>query len=80
MEVASRSTDLSVHLRQYLEGARATGVLTGDGQVLAGDQIVLAAGSYASPAPLMRSGIGDPADMSRMGSMLTLSSLGSAPS
>jgi len=53
--------------RVVFEGARAAGVLTGDGQVLAGDQIVLAAGSYASPAILMRSGIGQPAEMSRIG-------------
>lgn len=35
--------------------------------MLAGDHIVLAAGSYASPAILMRSGIGRPAAMSRLG-------------
>ena len=53
--------------RVVFEGARATGVLTSDGQVLTGDQIVLAAGSYASPAILMRSGIGPPAELSRSG-------------
>lgn len=53
--------------RVVFEGTRATGVLTGDGQVLTGDQIVVAAGSYASPAILMRSGIGQPDELSRIG-------------
>ena len=42
-------------------GDRATGVRLVDGEVLAADQVVLAAGAYASPAVLLRSGIG-PAD------------------
>jgi choline dehydrogenase len=54
-------------VRIVFDGPRAVGVLTGGGQVLAGDEIVLAAGSYASPAILLRSGIGDPTELSRIG-------------
>jgi choline dehydrogenase len=43
------------------EGARATGVRTLDGAVIEAGWVVLCAGTYGSPAILMRSGVG-PAD------------------
>ena len=47
--------------RVRLEGGRAIGVELADGTVILADTVVLAAGTYGSPAILMRSGIG-PAD------------------
>jgi choline dehydrogenase len=48
--------------RVLFEGRRAVGVaLAGSGETLEGDAVILAAGSYGSPALLMRSGVG-PAD------------------
>ena len=44
-----------------LEHGRATGVRLLDGEAIRADRVVLAAGTYGSPAILMRSGIG-PAD------------------
>jgi choline dehydrogenase len=44
--------------RILIERDRATGVRSTDGQVHRADEIVLAAGSYGSPAILLRSGIG----------------------
>ena len=44
-----------------LEGKRATGVRLSDGSTIRADRVVLAAGTYGSPAILLRSGIG-PAD------------------
>jgi choline dehydrogenase len=41
-----------------LSGATARGVRLADGELVEGDAVVLAAGSYSSPAVLMRSGIG----------------------
>lgn len=49
------------------EGTRAVGVRLASGEVLHGDEIVLSAGAIASPAILIRSGIG-PADvLARLG-------------
>jgi len=44
--------------RVELVGGRAGGVRFADGEVVDANRVVLAAGSYASPAILMRSGIG----------------------
>jgi choline dehydrogenase len=44
--------------RVVYERGRATGVVGIDGRVYSGDQIVLCAGAYGSPAILQRSGIG----------------------
>jgi len=41
-----------------LSGSRACGIRLAGGEVVAGDGVVLAAGSYGSPAILLRSGIG----------------------
>lgn len=39
-------------------GARATGVRLANGEVIGADRVVLSAGTYGSPAILMRSGVG----------------------
>jgi len=57
LRIRSRTRVDRVLLRQ----GRATGVRTEAGQVLAGDEVILAAGAVHSPALLLRSGIG-PAD------------------
>jgi choline dehydrogenase len=44
--------------RVLLDGHRAAGVVTTSGQTFVGSEVLLAAGAYASPAILMRSGIG----------------------
>jgi choline dehydrogenase len=44
--------------RVVWEGRRAVGVRLSNGNVIAGGQVVLCAGTYGSPAILMRSGIG----------------------
>jgi len=49
------------------EGARAVGVRLVDGSVVRGRRIVLCAGTYGSPAILMRSGIGPAAHLQSVG-------------
>lgn len=44
--------------RVILENKRATGVVLATGEVLSGAQVILCAGTFGSPAILMRSGIG----------------------
>jgi len=44
--------------RVRLEGDRATGVVLADGREIAAQRVVVTAGSYGSPAILLRSGIG----------------------
>ena len=44
--------------RVELRGTTVQGIRTFDGEIVHGDAVVVAAGSYASPAILMRSGIG----------------------
>jgi choline dehydrogenase len=46
---------------------RADGVRLVDGEVLRAEQVVVAAGAYASPIVLLRSGIGAPDELSRLG-------------
>lgn len=50
-----------------LEGERATGIELADGTRIAADTVVLAAGTYGSPAILLRSGIGPAADVRAAG-------------
>jgi choline dehydrogenase len=47
--------------RVLIEDGRATGVVLGDGRVVRAGRVIVAAGTYCSPAILLRSGIG-PAD------------------
>ena len=53
--------------RVVFDQARATGVVSADGVVYHAREIVLSAGVYASPAILLRSGIGPGADLSALG-------------
>ena len=47
--------------RVLFDGTRAVAIQTATGDIVSGDEIILAGGSYSSPAILMRSGVG-PAD------------------
>lgn len=49
--------------RIEFDAGRARGVRLVGGEQIAGDLVVLAAGTYASPAILLRSGIGPPSDL-----------------
>jgi choline dehydrogenase len=53
--------------RIELQGSRATGVRLADGSTIAADRVVLCAGTYASPAILMRSGIGPAGHLRSLG-------------
>jgi choline dehydrogenase len=53
--------------RVLLEGRSAVGVRVADGTEYRGREVVLCAGSYGSPAILLRSGIGPAAQASRLG-------------
>ncbi len=53
--------------RVVFEGARATGIVLATGEVVEGGLIVVAAGAYASPAILLRSGIGPADEVQRLG-------------
>jgi choline dehydrogenase len=53
--------------RVLVEGRRATGVVTADGRRFDADTVILAAGTYFSPAILCRSGIGPEAELRRLG-------------
>lgn len=48
-------------------GTRATGVRLLDGTLIEADRVVLAAGAYASPSILIRSGIGPAGELERLG-------------
>jgi len=52
--------------RILLSGRRATGVRLAGAEVVSADRVVLAAGSYASPAILLRSGIGPAGQLSEL--------------
>jgi choline dehydrogenase len=53
--------------RLRLEGGRATGVITADGEVLTAAEIIVCCGAVQSPALLLRSGIGPAADLRAAG-------------
>ncbi|HEX3629804.1 MAG TPA: FAD-dependent oxidoreductase, partial [Candidatus Dormibacteraeota bacterium] len=50
-----------------MEGTRATGVRLHDGSLIEASRVVLCAGTYGSPAILMRSGIGPPEELQQVG-------------
>jgi len=52
--------------RVECSGTRATGIRLVDGTLIEGDRVVLAAGTYASPMILARSGIGPAAELQRL--------------
>lgn len=53
--------------RIEIDADRATGVRLADGQRLRADLVVLAAGAYASPTVLLRSGIGPASELRELG-------------
>ena len=53
--------------RVLLDRGRATGVATASGAEIPAGEVILSAGSYASPAILLRSGIGPAADLANLG-------------
>jgi choline dehydrogenase len=57
--------------RVIVENGRATGLQTGDGEVIQGETIILSAGAYGSPAILLRSGIGPVAHLREFGIAVT---------
>jgi choline dehydrogenase len=50
-----------------ISGGQATGVRLHSGDTIAAGQVILAGGTYASPALLLRSGIGPPDDLRELG-------------
>ena len=53
--------------RVLFDGRRATGVVTASGAEIRAGEVILSAGSYASPAILLRSGVGPAADLAELG-------------
>lgn len=53
--------------RVRFHGDRATGVVLVGGDAIDGDEVVLCAGAYGSPAVLLRSGVGPGADLQALG-------------
>jgi choline dehydrogenase len=53
--------------RVRLSGGRPSGVVLAGGEMIPSDRVVLAAGAYASPAILMRSGIGPATQLRALG-------------
>jgi choline dehydrogenase len=53
--------------RVLFDGRRAVGVVTAGGHEIHGGEVILAAGTYGSPAILLRSGIGPGADLATLG-------------
>jgi choline dehydrogenase len=53
--------------RVVFDQRRAVGVVTADGADIAADEVILCAGTYASPAILLRSGVGPAADLGALG-------------
>jgi choline dehydrogenase len=53
--------------RVRFDDRRATGVVTASGEEIPAGEVILCAGSYASPAILLRSGVGRAADLANFG-------------
>ena len=53
--------------RVLFDGTTATGVRAADGAVYRGGEVILSAGTYGSPAILLRSGVGPAADLTALG-------------
>lgn len=53
--------------RVLFSGTNATGVLTADGTVHRAQEVILSAGTYGSPAILLRSGVGPAGDLTALG-------------
>jgi choline dehydrogenase len=53
--------------RILFDGRRATGVVTASGDEVRAGEVILAGGSYGSPAILLRSGVGPAADLAQLG-------------
>lgn len=53
--------------RVVVQNGHAVGVQTSNGRIVGGDEVVLCAGAYGSPAVLLRSGIGPPAHLHKLG-------------
>jgi choline dehydrogenase len=53
--------------RVLFDGHRATGVVTASGAEIPAGEVILSAGSYGSPAILLRSGVGPAADLAELG-------------
>jgi choline dehydrogenase len=53
--------------RVVFDGRRAIGVLTSSGAEIPAGQVILCAGTYATPAILLRSGVGPAADVAELG-------------
>ncbi len=53
--------------RVLFDGRRATGVVTASGAEISAGEVILSAGSYASPVILLRSGVGPAADLAELG-------------
>jgi choline dehydrogenase-like flavoprotein len=53
--------------RVLFDQRRATGVLTASGAEIPAGEVILCAGSYASPAILLRSGVGPTSDLASLG-------------
>ena len=53
--------------RVLFDQRRATGVLTASGAEIPAGEVILSAGSYSSPAILLRSGVGPAADLAELG-------------